>query len=230
MKCLLISLLTTFFWCHLQAQSEQQLLQNGSRAYEAEDYVFAIQQFKESLALNPNTFKNYYNLGNAFYKQKEYASAAINYQKALELSSTNSDKAAIEYNWGNALLVDSRQKLEEQPNKEEKAALVQNLTKAIDHYKQALRFQPQDFEAKINLAMAFKLWRKHSPLSSPPKESKQAQDKTNTNASSAEKPQKDNKDKDWKKLMQMIDQEDKKMQQKRNRSNKKNSTAGKKDW
>ncbi len=230
MKCLLISLLTTFFWCHLQAQSEQQLLQNGSRAYEAEDYVFAIQQFKESLALNPNTFKNYYNLGNAFYKQKEYASAAINYQKALELSSTNSDKAAIEYNWGNALLVDSRQKLEEQSNKEDKAALVQNLTKAIDHYKQALRFQPQDFEAKINLAMAFKLWRKHSPLSSPPKESKQAQDKTNTNASSAEKPQKDNKDKDWKKLMQMIDQEDKKMQQKRNRSNKKNSTAGKKDW
>lgn len=230
MKCLLISLLTTFFWCHLHAQSEQQLLQNGSRAYEAEDYVFAIQQFKESLALNPNTFKNYYNLGNAFYKQKEYASAAINYQKALELSSTNSDKAAIEYNWGNALLVDSRQKLEEQSNKEDKAALVQNLTKAIDHYKQALRFQPQDFEAKINLAMAFKLWRKHSPLSSPPKESKQAQDKTNTNASSAEKPQKDNKDKDWKKLMQMIDQEDKKMQQKRNRSNKKNSTAGKKDW
>ena len=230
MKCLLISLLTTFFWCHLQAQSEQQLLQNGSRAYEAEDYVFAIQQFEESLALNPNTFKNYYNLGNAFYKQTEYASAAKNYQKALELSSTNSDKAAIEYNWGNALLVDSRQKLEEQSNKEDKAALVQNLTKAIDHYKQALRFQPQDFEAKINLAMAFKLWRKHSPLSSPPKESKQAQDKTNTNASSAEKPQKDNKDKDWKKLMQMIDQEDKKMQQKRNRSNKKNSTAGKKDW
>lgn len=227
-----ISLLYVLYSNPLQAQSEHQLLLKGSRAYELEDYAFSVQKFEQSIQINPTSFKGFYNLGNAYYKQKHYATAAKNYKKALDLSQKNADKARIQYNWGNALLSNSKQKLAARINKEEKALIITQLSTAIELYKQTLRLQPQDYDAKINLATAFKLWRENSPKKSP-SDSNQAKQSANNQSAAANKIEKtegDEEDKDLKKLLQIMEQEDRKMQQKRSRNKKKRLSTGKKDW
>ena len=227
-----ISLVYLFFTNSLQAQSEHQLQRIGSKAYVQGDYAISVQKFEQSTQLNPTSFKGFYNLGNAYYKQKQYAAAAKNYKKALDLSQTNADKARIQYNWGNALLSNSKQKLAARINKEEKALVITQLSTAIELYKQTLRLQPLDYDAKTNLATAFKLWRENNPKN-PPSESKQANQAANNQSAPTNKIEHEAvaaDDKDLKKLLQIMEQEDKKMQRNRNRKKKKNLNTGKKDW
>lgn len=114
--------------------------------------------------------------GNTLHQQKEYAAAAVSYQKALEKSPTYY-KAA--HNLGNALAIQKNTKealsqyelaLKGAKTKKEKAASYHNIgnvylqekayDKAIDAFKNSLRANPLDDETRYNLAHAKKMLQK----------------------------------------------------------------------
>ncbi len=64
--------------------------QAGDSAYLHEDYNSAIQIY-EALLRSGEAMEVYYNLGNSYYKTRDYAHAILNYERALLLSPGNSD-------------------------------------------------------------------------------------------------------------------------------------------
>ena len=64
--------------------------QAGDSAYLREDYSSAIQIY-EALLRKGEAMEVYYNLGNSYYKTRDYAHAILNYERALLLSPGNSD-------------------------------------------------------------------------------------------------------------------------------------------
>lgn len=228
-----ISILISLLVClQASAQSEHDLLLEGCDAYNKQDYAAAVQLFELAAKENPDGLKSRYNLGNAYYQQKDYIKAAQNYEQSFELSPTNNSKAKVLYNWGNCLLMHSKAQLKKEAAQQDKKGVLQNLKSAIEHYKESLRLQPQDYDAKINLATAFKLLRENSPPKTPPNQGKQQKQQNQKIAPSnnIDKNEEQNKNKDLNKLMKMIEQEDKKVQQKLMKKEKKTTRNGQNDW
>ncbi len=141
----------------LLAQTEHSVLLEGNRAYQDGNFSTAIDYFQKALDKNETSLKGHYNLGNALYKDKQYAAASSHYQQAATQAPDKTSKANALYNLGNSYLAQAQ--AAEVPGKESQ----EQLKSAIDAYKDALRNNPQDFEAKNNLASAYKLLRQQQP-------------------------------------------------------------------
>ncbi|MGH1338496.1 MAG: tetratricopeptide repeat protein [Aureispira sp.] len=141
----------------LWAQTEHSALLEGSQAYQGGNFQTAISHFQQAVDKNEESLKGHYNLGNSFYKDKQYEAAVSHFQRASEQASNNQQKAQALYNLGNSYLAQAQ--AQEAPNKDSKT----QLESAIEAYKSALRNNPKDFEAKNNLATAYKLLRQQQP-------------------------------------------------------------------
>ena len=138
--------------------TEHQALLNGTQAYEAGKYGEAVDHFGDAIDRNEASINGHYNLGNALYKTERYDEAAAEFQQAEEQATTPKDNASALYNLGNSRLAQAQAAQQgTQSNSGD------HLQGAIDAYKQALRHQPQDFEAKNNLATAYRLLRQQQP-------------------------------------------------------------------
>jgi tetratricopeptide (TPR) repeat protein len=87
MKKIYILLLIIFTTSALSAQS----LQDAAEAYSKENYSEAVhiyESLSDSLGVSPEL---YYNLGNSYYKLKQYPKAILNYERALLLSPGEED-------------------------------------------------------------------------------------------------------------------------------------------
>ncbi|MFK7797198.1 MAG: tetratricopeptide repeat protein [Aureispira sp.] len=141
----------------LQAQTEHSALLKGNQAYQDGDFLSAIGLFEQAIEKNESSLKGHYNLGNALYKNQQYAAAVEHFQQAVEQAEGDQQKASALYNLGNSYLAQAQ--AQQAPSKESKT----QLESAISAYKDALRNNPRDFEAKNNLATAYKLLRKQQP-------------------------------------------------------------------
>lgn len=133
----IISLLFAFATLSLSAQElpERGEVRRGNKAYLQEDYAAAAESYAKAMAYSPESFEPRYNLGNALFKAEKVEDA----EKLLTEISADSllsdlDRSAAYYNLGNAQF--QQQKLEE----------------ALESYKNAMRFDPTDQEAKYNYA------------------------------------------------------------------------------
>ena len=116
------------------ATAQKKLLKEGNQLYEAGNYKEAADAYQKALMNNPGDIKGLFNLGNAMYRQKKYEEA-----RKLLSTAAKTDKpgqAAASYNVGNTYM--QEQKWDE----------------AIEAYKQALRNNPRDEDAKYNLSYA----------------------------------------------------------------------------
>ncbi len=95
--------------------------------------------FKRAIEKSINSYEANFNLAGAYYKQGRYDDATAVYQKLSQDASDRGRQAETCYNLGNTYLQQRK------------------LTEAIEAYKQALRIEPDDKEAKFNLAYAQKL-------------------------------------------------------------------------
>jgi Ca-activated chloride channel homolog len=94
------------------------------------------------LAKDPNNTPGLFNLGNSLYQQKQYDSSRKVLAATEKLIKDKNGKAATQYNIGNSYM--SQQKWEE----------------AVNAYKQTLRNNPQDVDAKYNLSYAEQMLKK----------------------------------------------------------------------
>lgn len=110
-------------------------MRRGNSLYEREKYDEAIQAYREARLEAPESKGLWYNVGNALYRKGAFEEAVGEYGGAASAP----DKKVQEwtaYNTGNALYRG------------------QQYQQAIEAYKQALRLDPNDVDAKFNLELA----------------------------------------------------------------------------
>lgn len=124
-----------------QRYPERRMTRSGNRQYEKGDFVEGETRYREALEKNPAFREAAFNLGDALYRQERYGDAAEAFGKLADPSSGHapSDRVASYYNQGNALF----------RNKDYRSAL--------EAYKQALRIDPDDEQARFNLAYTQKM-------------------------------------------------------------------------
>ena len=124
-----------FFIVEMQGQSVRSLMKEGNNAYKAQNFAEAQSEYNKANALNP-TFNGLFNEANALFQLNKYKEAAELNMAALGQAKTNKEKAIASYNLGNSFYKS------------------QDYNKAIDAYKQSLRLDPSDLDAKKNLTKA----------------------------------------------------------------------------
>ncbi len=107
----------------------------GNEAYEQEDYEAAQSSYQEAIEKSPELPEPHYNSGNVRYRQGQNKEAQESYDRAL-LEADEDLSRDILFNQGNIQLQ------------------VDEIEEAIGSYKEVLRLDPSDQDAKHNLEVA----------------------------------------------------------------------------
>jgi tetratricopeptide (TPR) repeat protein len=129
-------ILPIFLSLTVSAQKANNMIRRGNSAYNDRKYKDAEIDYKSSLEKDPQSFAGNYNLGNAYYKQKNYDEAGKQFLQSSGMSKNPSDLSRSYYNLGNTLM--NAEKYQE----------------SLEAYKMALRLNPNDDDARYNLAYA----------------------------------------------------------------------------
>ena len=119
---------------------ERGLVRKGNRQFGRERYERSVDSYTRALEASPRCFEAGYNLSNALFRSERYDRAEQTL-KSFVTDSTRSakDRAEAYYNLGNTQFM--QQKLQE----------------ALESYKNSLRLNPEDMEAKYNYAYTKKM-------------------------------------------------------------------------
>lgn len=118
------------------SQNTSKLISQGNELYKEGKYGEAAVLYKKAISNKTGEAAAHYNLGNALYKNNDTDSAIKAYDKAIAFSKTNKEKAETWYNKGVLLQNDKK------------------LPECIHAYKQALKYDPSDEDARLNLQKA----------------------------------------------------------------------------
>ncbi|QKG80010.1 tetratricopeptide repeat protein [Tenuifilum thalassicum] len=168
---------------NLNAQSEHKLIRRGNKAFEKNDYLESEVQYRQALEKNKHSFKANFNLADALYKQNKHEES-LSAIDGINLSGLSDlEKSMVYYNKGNALF--KQKKLKE----------------SIEAYKKAIKYNPDDMDAKYNLSLALRMMQ---------------QQQQQNNQQNNKQDNKDNKDKKDNKEDQNKDKKDKNDNDKKN--------------
>ena len=116
-----------------QKYPERSLVRRGNRAYERGRYELGIERYTKALEAAPGNYEALYDLGNALAAAERYDKAEETLRAAAaDTLRSGDDRAEAYFNLGNVQL--AQQKLQE----------------ALESYKNSLRMNPADEEAKYN--------------------------------------------------------------------------------
>ena len=144
-------------------ESLNTLIFRGNRSFDKQKYGEAISTFSEAVKKNEKDFGAHYNLGNSLYKIKKYDEAIAEYQKAQKNTNNKDEKAASYYNEGNAHLQNG------------------DGEKAVNAYKNALKFDPDNEAILKNLQIAKKKQKQKDNKQNQQNQQQNQQNKQNKN-------------------------------------------------
>lgn len=175
----IVSILIAFFAIigHTSAQSRQ-LVNQGNKLYEQKKYKEAGAAYQQALQKDPTSIPGMFNLGNSLYQQKQYEASRKVLTNAAKNAKDKAAKAGVNYNIGNTYM--SEKKWQE----------------AIEAYKQTLKNNPQDADAKYNLSYARAMLKKDQDQQNKNKDKNKDQNKDNKDQKDQDKDKKDKEDKD----------------------------------
>jgi tetratricopeptide (TPR) repeat protein len=157
------------------------LIEQGVKSYNSADYILAEKSFRKALAIDPVNASASYNLANAQLEQDKTMEAEHFFEKAVKTANDNKKlKSKAAFNQGNIWY--NKKKYE----------------KAVEAYKTALRNNPDDEEARYNLALAQKMLKKNNKNNKNDKKNKENKDNKNKDKKNKDK-KNDNKNKNNKK-------------------------------
>lgn len=141
-KKLIFTMIFALMASCLMAQNmpERGLVRRGNRQFDRERYDRSVDSYTRALEAKPGCFEAGYNLSNALFRSERYDKAEQTL-KGFVADSTRTEKERAEayYNLGNTQFM--QQKLQE----------------ALESYRNSLRLNPEDMEAKYNYAYTKKL-------------------------------------------------------------------------
>lgn len=121
---------------YASGQSEKKYLRQGNSKYFKGDFTESEVLYRKAIDRNPVSSDAAFSLGDALYRQGKFEDASGSFFTAAEMRKDNLKKAESLYNLGNSYL--KNKKVEE----------------SIEAYKNSLRLNPSNMEAKYNLAYA----------------------------------------------------------------------------
>lgn len=122
----------------LEAQSIRSLNNDGVEEFEKKNFSEAEIKFRKGLEKEPENKTLKLNLGGSYYKQSKFDDALKSYNETISQLTDKNDKSKAYYNLGNSLLKQEKYK------------------ESIEAFKNALKNNPQDSDAKYNLSYALK--------------------------------------------------------------------------
>lgn len=161
----------------VSAQS-QKLVRDGNKLYDQKKYKEAGAAYQQALQKDPTSIPGMFNLGNSLYQQKQFDASRKVLSNAAKNAKDKNAKAGVNYNIGNTYM--SEKKWED----------------AIESYKQALKNNPQDADAKYNLSYAKAMLKKDQDNKDKNKDKNKDQNKDNKDKQDKDKKDKGDKDKD----------------------------------
>lgn len=118
------------------AQTANKLLREGNKLYSKEKYNNATESYAKALQLAPKDVRGYFNQGDALYRLNELDKSKELFDAVAKASKNTDIQARAFYNVGNILY--KKEKYEE----------------SARAYKESLKLNPKDIDAKYNLMMA----------------------------------------------------------------------------
>lgn len=180
-----------FAFVFVNAQNAVKSIVRGNQYYQQSQFNLAEAQYRKALGYEPGNEKAKYNLSNALQKQNKFDEAAKLLDDVTASTKDNFLKSASYYNKGVAY------------------SKIKKLDESIEAYKQSLRFNPDDQEARENLEKA--LLQKKQQKNNPQK-----------------KPASGMSQKEAQQKLQMLNQKEKQLRQKKDKQNQGKGQA--EDW
>lgn len=158
-----------------QAQSDRSNIREGNRLFRSGKHADSEVSYRKAMEKNPRNPQAAYNLGNALFAQKKDSAAVVAYQSGVQLETSAIRKAMGYHNMG---VVCQSHKM---------------FSEAIEAYKNALRLNPKDDEARYNLELCKKQQKKQQD-----KKNQDKKDQKKDQNGKDEKKDQDKKDQDKK--------------------------------
>lgn len=201
----LLMILTFFVFVSAHAQEADRHIQRGNDFYKQQQYKQAELAYNEALVADPNNSTAKFNRANALYKQNK-ADEAIRVLNDLAFKTADASvKSKAYYNKG--AILSGQKKLEE----------------SIDAYKESLRQDPNDKDARENLQKALLELKKKN-------ESKKDNKKQQQKQKQQQKPQPKMSQKEAEQRLQLLEQKEKDVQQRLQKEKSKQGGGTGKDW
>ncbi len=205
-----VTLLFLCFSFSALAQKENEVIKKGNDAYKKADYQTAAKNYEAATKKNEKNVTAQYNLGNALYKSDKKEAAVQAYEKAEIIATKPVEKSNASYN--KAVVFQNNKKLEE----------------CINAYKNALKQDPTNEDARHNLQIALK---KQQQEKQKDKEDKKDDKKDKQDKKDEPKPQPSNiSKKDAEQKLQALLQKEKELQDKLHKVNAASPNRPEKDW
>ena len=119
-----------------QKMPERRLVRKGNRQYERGDYKGSIDNYSRALLEDPDCFEAKFNTANVQMRDSLYHKAEQTLTKlAQDSTRTDIERGDVAYNLGNAQFAQ------------------QKFQQALESYRNAMRFNPDDQDAKHNYAL-----------------------------------------------------------------------------
>jgi Ca-activated chloride channel family protein len=130
-------MLFALFSCsYIRAQTTDALIRRGNRFYNKQEYDQSQTNYEKAIKKSPGNPDAHFNLGDAYYRKNDYDKAAGSYDDVLQSKADENTRQSAYYNKGVAMI---RQK---------------KIDESIDAWKNALRLNSADSDARENLVKA----------------------------------------------------------------------------
>jgi tetratricopeptide (TPR) repeat protein len=147
-------------------ETPRSLSRNANKDYADKNFQGAEYKYRLSLEKDKNFTESVFNLGNALYRQQKYEEAIERFRTIAEDAKSPSRlRAESYYNLGNALLQSDK------------------FAESVDAYKNALRLNPRDNEARNNLALVQRYLKQFPPPTPPQNNESNEQSQENQSSS-----------------------------------------------
>jgi Ca-activated chloride channel family protein len=155
----------------VSAQADRKYVRQGNKEFEKEKFAESEISYRRAIDKNKSASDAVFNAGDALYKQKKYEDAGKQFVENHNMNEDKSKKSASLYNLGNSFLMSNK------------------IKESIDAYEGSLKLNPENMEAKYNLAYAQDLLKQQQQQ----QQQQQQKEQNNKDQNKDQKDKQDNK-------------------------------------
>ncbi|MFT5801684.1 MAG: Ca-activated chloride channel family protein [Gammaproteobacteria bacterium] len=179
MKYLFTYLILCSTCLSLQGQTALDMLRAGNKQFMSEQFDEAQKSYQKALEIDDSYSFAMFNLGNTFFVNEDFDQAQSQFENAARTATNKIEKSNAYYNLGSSYVstaIKLAQEAKENPGGENEGDPYSYLKKGVDAYKDALRNNSMDEDARYNLAYLQNLLKQQPPPSDQEQEGEDSED------------------------------------------------------